>query len=205
MRRIQVTFLLFTALTVALSACSVSPSPTPESTTALASGSPAGNLVLLEDGLGPFEFGDSSAAVIEGVTDTIGGWDADSIDSGVLAPPVCVLGRARAMSWGSLILTFVIRDGAEVFTAWSYGFDPLTGNTDDNRRLALETPKGIGLGSARDDLADAYGDGVTFTDDTSLDTATFAIAGTGATHLEGTLDAAGPPGSVSSLRTSPDC
>jgi hypothetical protein len=161
--------------------------------------------MLLDDGLGPFTFGDDGAEVREGVTATIGGWDADSFDNDALTPPTCGQGVAHIVSWGSLVLTFVERDGIEAFTSWAYGFDPISGNSVDNRHLGLSTPEGIRLGSPRNDLVTAYGDALSIIDDTTLDTSGFRVAGSGATDLGGKLDSAGSTGRVDFLETTPRC
>lgn len=205
MHRFRSRFLLLTVLIVGLSACSVSVQSPSDPTTTLALGSPASDLVLLDDGLGPFIFGDSSAAVIEGVTATIGGWNADSSNNDVTTARVCVQGQPRIVSWGSLVLTFVEEGGVESFSGWSYGFDPLTGDSEDQRHLGLNTPEGIELGSTRTDLIDVYGSTVSIADDVTLDTASFIVSGGGSTHLAGKLDTAGPGGVVDFLETSPTC
>jgi hypothetical protein len=69
--------------------------------------------------LGPFQFGDSGPAVVEGVTATVGGWDADSSDNDANVPPSCDPAMVHVMSWGSLVLMFTTRDGTEAFTGWS--------------------------------------------------------------------------------------
>lgn len=196
---------LFCALVVALSACSITQQATPDTTSTTAFGSPASDLVLLNNGLGPFQFGDSGAAVIEGVTATVGGWDADSSDNDAIVPPLCNPAVVHAVSWGSLVLTFTTRDGVEVFTSWSYGFDPLTGDSFDNRGLGLTTPEGVGLDTDRESLNQVYGSAVSITDDTVLDTARFTVAGTDRTQLGGKLDGAGADGKVDFLETTPGC
>lgn len=196
---------LLLALAIGLSACSVTTERVLETPSTLALESPATDLALLDNGLGPFRFGDSGDAVIEGVTATIGGWDADSSDNDAVAPPICEQGQARIVAWGSLVLTFVNEDGIETFTGWAYGFDPLTANSDDNRDLELTTPEGIGLGSMREDLTDAYGSLVSIIDDTVLDTAAFVVAGDGSTQLAGKLDGAGTSGMVDFIETTPNC
>ena len=138
--------------------------------------------MLLDNGIGTFRFADSGTAVIEGVTAVIGGWDYDSSDSDSVTLPNCDDGVARIVSWGSLVLTFVERTGAESFTGWSYGFDPLTG-----------------------DSVDTYGDTVSILDNAALDAATFHIAGSGSTQLAGKLDSAGSEAIVDFLETTPGC
>jgi hypothetical protein len=205
MHLLRSTILLLSTLAMALSACSITQQETLEATLATAAGSPASDLVLLDNGLGPFQFGDSSAAVIEGVTATVGGWDADSSDNDAIDPPSCEPAMVRVVSWGSLVLVFTTRGGTEVFTSWSYGFDPLTGDSFDNRALGLTTPEGVGLGTDRASLIDVYGSAVSIVEDTVLDTATFKVAEIDQTLLEGKLDRAGAGGMVDFLETTPSC
>ena len=205
MHAFRALFLVFTTLALGVSACSVSTQQTPDTTTTQPLTSPVADLALLANGLGPFRFGDSGSAVVEGVTATIGGWDSDSSESDSITLPVCDQGSVRLVSWGSLVLTFVTRVGSETFTSWSYGFDPLTGDSEDNRHLELATPEGIMLGSSRDDLVNAYGSAVSITDDTVVDSAAFIVAGDSATQLAGKLDTAGSAGRVDFLETTPSC
>jgi hypothetical protein len=177
----------------------------PDTTSTNAVGSPGSDLVLLNNGLGPFQFGDSGSAVIEGVTATVGGWDADSSDNDAIVPPACNPAVVHVVSWGSLVLTFATPDGVEVFTSWSYGFDPLTGDSFDNRGLGLTTPEGVGLDTDRKSLKEVYGSAVSITDDIAVDTARFTVAGTDRTQLGGKLDGAGAGGKVDFLETTPSC
>jgi hypothetical protein len=188
---------------MALSACSITQQATPEPTSTTAVGSPASDLVLLDNGLGPFRFGDSSAAVIEGVTATVGGWNADSSDNDAIVPPSCDPATVRVVSWGSLVLVFTTRDGTEVFTGWSYGFDPLTGDSFDSRALGLTTPEGVGLDTGREFLIEVYGSAVSIIDDKLLDTARFTVAGADRVQLKGKLDGAGAGGTVDFLESTP--
>lgn len=205
MHRFRSLVLLLSTLAIALSACAITQQASPETASTTAAGSPASDLVLLYDGLGPFQFGDGSAAVIEGVTATVGGWDADSSDNDAIVPPSCDPVTVRAVSWGSLVLVFTTRDGTQVFTGWSYGFDPLTGDSFDNRALGLTTPEGVGLDTGREDLIEVYGSAVSIIDDTVLDTARFTVAGTDQILLEGKLDSAGAGGMVDFLESTPGC
>ena len=205
MRRLRSPVLLLSTLAMALSACSITQQATPETTSTTAVGSPASDLVLADNGLGPFQFGDSSAAVIEGVTATVGGWDADSSDNDAIVPPACDPATVRVVSWGSLVLVFTTRDGTEIFTGWSYGFDPLTGDSYDNRSLGLTTPEGVGLETDRESLIAVYGSTVSIIDDTVLDTARFTVVGTDQIPLEGKLDSAGADGMVDFLESTPGC
>ena len=197
--------LLFAVFVVGLAACSVAQELIPDTTTSLALGPPSVELVLLDDGLGPFRFGDIAEAVVEGVTATIGGWNADSGTNDAITPPVCEDRQSHSVAWGSLVLSFVERDGVDTFINWAYGFDPMTGNSDDNRHLGLTTPEGIGLGSVRNDLVRTYGPNVSITDDTELNTAVFMVSGNAETHIAGKLNSAGPSGTIDFLETTPDC
>lgn len=205
MYRIRSMTAMVAALTLALSSCSITSQEASDTTTSLASGSPRSDLVLLDDGLGPFVFGDVSEAVIDGVTASIGGWDADSHETDLGPIPPCQTGSPRLVVWGPLVLTFVERDDGATFSAWSYGFNPLTGDSEDSRQLNLTTPEGIGLGSLRQNLVDAYGSAVSFVDDTVLDTATFAVTGRESTRITGKLNATGTAGEVDFLETTPTC
>jgi hypothetical protein len=205
MHRIRPLILMFSALAIAMAACSVTAVPVQETTTSVPGTLPVPGFALLDDGLEPYAFGDHADTVIEGVSATVGGWDADSSDGDAIAPPICRDGRARVVSWGSLVLIFVTRAEDEVFAGWAYGFDPLTGNTDDHRDLNLTTPEGIGPGSTRADLVAAYGSSLSIVEDTTLDTATFSVAGQGITHLVGTLDQSGEDARVIVLETAPAC
>jgi len=205
MHRFRPRTALFATLAIVASACSIGPQSNPETTATPAAGSPAVDLVLFTDGIGPFTFGDRADIVIDGLTATVGGWDADSAEADVVAPPACLDGPGRLVSWGSLVLTFVTRDGTEIFAGWAYGFDPLTANSDDPRKLGLETSQGVGLGSTRSDLAATFGIGLSVIDDTTIDTATFVVGTQEQTQLAGKLDAAGPSGRVDFLETTPGC
>ena len=91
--------------------------------------------------------------VIDGVSSQIGGWDADSAeeDSSLLLPD-CGVPSVRLMSWGNLVLIFAGEEDDSAFLTWSYGFDPVTGNSEDLRKLGLRTAEDVGLGTPRSDL-----------------------------------------------------
>ncbi len=194
----------FLALALVVSACS----STPEDA---ASGPGSGTLpvagpALRSDGIGDFSFGLDAAAVMEGISASIGGWDVDSAeDTAAVLLPECPSGEPRIVAWGSLVLVFVDRSGGDVFTSWSYGFDPLTGNSRDLRGLGLRTTAGIGLGSTRSELVAAYRDTVSIVDRPAVDSALFTIEEGTSPYLAGKLDAAGPTGVVDLLETLPTC
>ncbi len=195
------------ALALVAAGCSISRPAAEESTTVVASSVPSPDDLTLEaDGIGPFRLGDEAVVVIEGISAIIGGWDVDSADevAGVQLPG-CAGVTPRIVAWGSLALIFTPDAGRGVFTSWSYGFDPLTGNSVDLRRLGLATAADIGLGSTRSELTDAYGDAVSIVDQPSIDSAVFTIDGDATPHLSGKLDAAGPDGLVDLIQTEPTC
>ena len=195
------------ALALVAAGCSISRLDVQESTTVAPSPTPSPiDLTLAGDGIGPFLLGDEAVLVIEGISAIIGGWDVDSADdvSGVQLPD-CTGTNPRLVAWGSLALLFTLDGDRETFTSWTYGFDPLTGSSQDLRRLGLVTAAGIGLGSTRSELTNAYGGAVSLTDKPSIDSAVFTIDGDTTPHLSGKLDAAGPTGIVDLIQTEPMC
>ncbi|GMR02824.1 MAG: hypothetical protein BMS9Abin20_1175 [Acidimicrobiia bacterium] len=197
-----------TALTLVASGCTIAqPTPATQAPTTSPPIPPvASELTLFPDGIGPFTVGDDAGTVIEGITEVVGGWDADSIEEGsAIQVPTCEKGTARVVSWGSLALVFVTGSSSEIFASWSYGFDPVTGNSADLRGLDLRTGEDIGLGSTRGDLVAAYGSRVDITDAFDIQSATFALDGSSDRHLAGKLDAAGPSGVVDLLQIEPTC
>lgn len=161
---------------------------------------------LHPDGIGPYRFGDSATLVIDGVSSLIGGWDGDSNDGdGVLPHAQCAEETFRQVSWGNLVLFFEVdTDGS--FTAWTYGYDPILGNSDNERGLALTTEEGIGLHSSRTDVEDGFGQRVSIIDNTAVDLATFTVDAEEPIHLVGGLAAANDPDAlVLSLESAPGC
>lgn len=172
----------------------------------VAGDSPASELDLRADGIGPFLVGQPADEVIAGVSAEIGGSDGDSNDSDTpLRVPDCGSPGTRVVSWGNLVLFFVERTDASVFATWSYGFDPITGNAQDIRGLGLATPAGIGLGSTRADLAAAYGPVVEFSPDVGLDLETFTIGAPADEYLSGRLTSLEPDATVQFLERQPAC
>ncbi len=196
------------ALALVASGCTIS-QPTADTqvpTTSRPTQAVASELTLAPDGIGPYTVGDDARTVIEGITEVVGGWDADSMEDGnAIQVPTCEQGIARVVSWGSLALVFVAISNGEIFASWSYGFDPVTANSADLRGLDLRTGEDIGLGSTRGDLVTAYGSRVDITDAFEIQNATFAVDGSSDPHLAGKLDAAGPSGVVDLLQIEPTC
>lgn len=195
------------ALALVAAGCSISRPDAEETAPFPPAPSPAPIALTLESGsIGPFSFGETASIVIDGISAVIGGPDVDSLDDAtVVQLPDCPGTTPRVVAWGSLALVFTGDPDGAVFTSWSYGFDPLTGNSQDLRRLELVTATGIGLGSTRSALIDAYGDAVSIIDEPSIDSALFTIATDETPHLSGKLDAAGPDGVVDLLQTEPTC
>ena len=166
----------------------------------------ASELVLAPDGIGRYAIGQPADEVISGVSATIGGADADSSDDNTpLQIPDCALPVTRLVSWGNLVLFFAARSGTSIFTTWSYGFDPVTGNADDIRGLGLTTAEGIGLGSPRADLDAAYGSAISYSPDIELELETFTIDESASEYLSGRLSSLAPDATVQLLERQPGC
>ncbi|MDJ0791312.1 MAG: hypothetical protein QNJ71_05400 [Acidimicrobiia bacterium] len=164
------------------------------------------DLDLRPDGIGLYLVGQPADEVIAGLSESIGGPDGDTDEpASPIFVPDCGAPGTRVVSWGSLALYFVERNGASVFETWSYGYDPITGSADDTRNLGLATEEGIGLGSSRDALTEAYGLRLQFDDDVALDFSTFEIDAGQAEHLAGRMDTTSPEGVVQFLERRPAC
>ena len=167
---------------------------------------PTNSLTLRPSGLGIYDIGEPASVVIDGVSSQIGGWDADSTEaSSSLDLPDCGVQSIRLMSWGILILIFAGEAEDSPFLTWSYGFDPVTGNSDDLRGLGLRTAEGVGLGTPRTELERIYRSSVAITDDTALDIATFTIDGDEAEHMSGRLEDPDPAARIQFLEREPAC
>lgn len=167
---------------------------------------PHPSLVLTEDGIGEFRVGMGAQEVISGLSAELGGWDADSNDEDSrVQVPDCGAAGTRLVSWGNLVLLFVDDGVRSTFHTWSYGFDPVTGNAEDFRKLGLQTEEGIGLDSTRQDLEDAYGPRLAITDDPGIDLATYVIDGSHDEHLAGNLWSVAPDARVQLIERIPNC
>ena len=164
------------------------------------------DLTLRPDGIGPYIVGQPADEIIESLSGSIGGPNGDSEEPGsLLEGQDCDGVEARVVSWGSLVLYFVDRSGSSVFETWSYGFDPITGNADDARQLGLATEEGVGLGTPREDLIDAYGLRLQFDDNPGIDLSIFTIDGTRSEHLAGRMTTTEADSEVQFLERRPAC
>ncbi|MFV2000248.1 MAG: hypothetical protein ACC654_07785 [Acidimicrobiia bacterium] len=206
--KIRFVWALLLAFAMVAAGCTVTQSPLPDTTTSRqpADVPVADELTLHAEGIGPYEVGDEAEFVIESITNTIGGWDADSSEDGSpVQLPECKTDSSRVVSWGSLALVFVRGYARETFVSWSFGFDPVSGNSDDLRGLDLRTEAGVGLGTTRQELEDAYGTGLEIIDQPDIASATFTVDKPQEPHLSGKLDSSGPQGVVDLIQIEPTC
>ena len=174
-------------------------------------GAGAGDLVaihLAADGLDPFLFGETPALLIDEMTVRFGGPDGDTgwvVPSGIYA--TCPGREIQALSWGTLVGLFTRDDDTQpgAFFAWTYGFDPDTNLGGDPRQLGLVTIDGIGLGSTRRELRDAYGARLDEIEDTAAETWRFTIDGGERFSLRGLLDGPGDDAVISSIESAQGC
>ena len=163
---------------------------------------------LAADGLDPYLFGETPALLIDEMTVRFGGPDGDTgwvVPSGIYA--TCPGLEIQALSWGTLVGVFTRDEDTQpgAFFAWTYGFDPDTNLGGDPRGLDLVTVEGIGLGSTRQDLRDAYGPRLRETEDTAAETWQFTIDEDERFSLRGLLDGAGDDAAISSIESAPGC
>jgi hypothetical protein len=119
---------------------------------------------LTTDGIGDFIVGDPFDLVSTELEARFGGTDVDSFEETTdVFVPACAGDVTRLVSWGNLIVLFTGEADDLRLATWTYGFDPVTGSSEDVRQLNLKTDKGIGLGSTRQDIEAAYGSQATFT------------------------------------------
>jgi hypothetical protein len=193
---------LFVVLATSVAGCSASDTK-PDVPT---SSAPSNDLVLRPDGIGPFRIGDDTASVIEGISAEIGGWSADSSEGESTIPlPRCPGESTRLVAWDNLVLLFSGPEGATTFHSWTYGFDPVTGNTEDVRQLGLHTDDGIGLGTPRTEVEAVLGSRVTIVDDPTINVATFTIDGADAFHVSGRFPDLDAAAGVQTLASEPGC
>lgn len=199
-RAVAITLMVVLAMSVA--GCSASdPARNPAPTSP-----PSSDLALRPDGVGPFRVGDDADSVIEGISEDIGGWSVDSAEGENTIPlPRCPGDSTRLVAWDNLVLLFSGADGAMTFHSWTYGFDPVTGDTEDVRQLGLQTDDGIGLGTSRTDIETVLGTRVTIVDDPTIDVATFTIDGGDARHVSGRFTDLEPDAAVQTLASEPGC
>lgn len=163
--------------------------------TACASGDGSTGLVgdpsftLSTEGIGDFIPGDPYELVAFELEERFGGSDVDSFEETTdVFVPACEGDVTRLVSWGNLIVLFTgTRDDLRLAT-WTYGFDPITGSSEDVRQLNLRTDRGIGLGATRDEIVAAYGDAAVFTPSEEIGGELLRIEGPGGTALVGRTD-----------------
>ncbi len=167
---------------------------------------PPPDLTLLPTGLGSYDVGLPAQQVIDGISAEIGGWDADSADRDDTIPiPDCGFDDVRIVTWGNLVLVFAGEGQDDPFFTWSYGFDPVTGNAEDIRRLGLVTDLGVGLGTPRPDVERIYRGRLAIDDDEVIDVAAFTIDGDEEEHLAGLFPTTAPAASLQYLERVPAC
>lgn len=167
---------------------------------------PPPDLTLLPTGLGTFDVGLPAQQVIDGVSAQVGGWDADSADRDDTIPlPDCGFDDVRIVTWGTLVLVFDGEGPDDPFFTWSYGFDPVTGNAEDLRRLGLVTAEGVGPGTSRPEIERVYRGRLDIVDDTVIDVASFTIDGDEAEHLAGRFPTTAPGEALQYLERVPAC
>lgn len=198
MRSVTVGTLLVIAALVVASACS--------SDDGAQGQVPYPHLDLRANGIGPYRIGDEADRVIDGLSASVGGADADSDDPETeLRLDICGPDTSRIVTWGVLVLTFEERSGSPTFATWSYGFDPVRGDSFDARGLGLVTEAGVGLTTDRRGLQDAYGPRVAIDDDLSIDLSTFVIDRGRDEHLAGILGSTELAATVQYLERVPTC
>lgn len=144
-------------------------------TTAPPPPAPLGSLVLADDGIGPWRFGDEPEEVIAGVAAVLG---TPSADTGWVGAEelLCPGQERRRVEWGVFRLDF--GDSAQsgpsderVFLAWDYGLESMLGEEP----RGLITARGVGLGARVDELVDAYPDVVLSPGEEGVFSASFVI------------------------------
>ena len=142
-------------------------STTTTSLTATTLVDPSASLILTGDGIGSLGFGVEADRVIADLNELLGPSDEDSgwVDS-FSTFGTCPGTEARLLRWTSLQAFFTngetewAPEGIRHFFHYSHSVAAGAGDV-----LDLETDKGIRLGATVDELRDAYGSDVSFTDD----------------------------------------
>ena len=119
---------------------------------------------LTTEGIGDFIVGDPFELVSTELEERFGGSDVDSFDETTeVFVPSCGGAVTRLQSWGNFIVLYTGEPDDLRFATWTYGFDPITGSSEDVRQLNLRTDAGIGLGATQQEIETAYGAEATFT------------------------------------------
>ncbi len=148
----------------------------------------APSFTLSADGIGDHRVGDPFELVSADLEERFGGTDVDSFDETTeVFVPACDGAITRLQSWGNLIVLYTGDADDLRLATWTYGFDPITGSSEDVRQLNLKTDKGIGLGATRAEIEAAYGSDAEFTTSQATGGELLTIRGPGEGHLQGRL------------------
>jgi hypothetical protein len=143
---------------------------------------------LTSSGFGDFVVGDPYELVSADLNRRFGGADVDSFDATTeVFVPQCRGQITRLESWGNFIVLYTGTTDDLGLATWTYGFDPVTGSSNDTRGLELRTDADIGLGATRDEIIAAYGAEVSFSFSEALGGETVTIGDTDRSHLVGTV------------------
>lgn len=146
------------------------------------------SFTLSTDGIGDYIVGDPFELVSADLEARFGGTDVDSFDETTeVFVPACEGPVTRLQSWGNLIVLYTGEPDDLRFASWTYGFDPITGSSEDVRQLNLKTDKGIGLGATRQQIEAAYGSAAEFTYSEAAGGEFLTVRGPGEAGLEGRL------------------
>lgn len=154
----------------------------------------AGTVSLRPDGLGVAAFGTEAAAAEAALVASLGPPDEDSgwVDAVTSPFGVCPGTQVRGLRWGPLQVLFTDEGATRVFT-YVYASSLVKPGEPIAAASGLQTPEGIGLGTALADLQAAY---PSLSVTTDLYGPTFLTAAGG---LSGTLSAETADGFVTSL------
>ena len=143
---------------------------------------------LTADGIGDFVVGDPFDQVSTDLEARFGGTDVDSFEETTeVFVPSCDGDVTRLLSWGNFIVLFTGDADDLRLATWTYGFDPITGSSEDIRQLNLKTTAGIGLGATRQEIERAYGSDATFTASEAAGGEYLEISDSGEAQLVGRL------------------
>ena len=143
---------------------------------------------LTSSGFGDLVVGVPYELVSAELNQRFGGPDVDSFDATTeVFVPQCQGPVTRLESWGNFIVLYTGTVDDLTLATWTYGFDPVTGSSNDSRGLSLRTDAGIGLGATREEIVAAYGQDASFSFSEALGGDTVTIGDTNGTHLVGTV------------------
>jgi hypothetical protein len=149
---------------------------------------PEPSFTLNPDGIGDFIVGDPFELVSTELEQRFGGTDVDSFEETTeVFVPQCDGNVTRLQSWGNFIVLYTGEPDDLRFATWTYGFDPITGSSEDVRQLNLKTDVGIGLGATRTEIEAAYGTDATITASEAAGGEYLEISASGEVAFEGRL------------------